>query len=122
MTGARAPELYFDAECALCTRTAWFVDRRDRTRTLRMLSLQGPEGEALRSTQPWLLGLDSLVWVERSAQSAPRVLTHSDAVLAVGSYLGGGWRLASAIARVIPRRIRDAAYRFLARHRKKVVS
>lgn len=111
------PEIYFDAECALCTRSAWFIDRRDRRRTVQMRSLQGNEGQALRVEFPWLATVDSLVWVESSADGERRVLTHSDAVLAAATYLGGAWGVAAWIARIVPRPIRDSAYRMLARHR-----
>lgn len=114
------PEIYFDAECALCTRSAWFIDRRDRVRTLRMRSLQGDEGRALREAHPWLASVDSLVWVEPSAGGATQVLTHSDAVLAAGRYLGGPWRLVARVAQVVPRSLRDLAYRWVARHRRMI--
>ncbi len=80
-----------------------------------MLSLQGPEGEALRAAHPWLATVDSLIWVDAAGA---RVLVHSDAVLEVGRYLGGGWRLAARVARLVPRRLRDRVYRFIARHRR----
>jgi len=40
----------------------------------------------------------------------------SDAALAVVAGLGGAWR-AAALLRVIPRRLRDAVYDWIARHR-----
>lgn len=115
------PALYYDAQCPLCTRSAWFIDRRDRTRTLRFASLHGEDGNALRVEHPVLAGVDSLVWVEAAADGRAIVRTHSDAVLAVGRYLGGPWRLLAAMARVVPRVLRDAVYRFVARHRHLVV-
>jgi predicted DCC family thiol-disulfide oxidoreductase YuxK len=45
-----------------------------------------------------------------------RALMRSDAVLAVTSRLGMPWRLLT-IARIIPRPLRDAAYRWIARNR-----
>lgn len=111
------PEIYFDAECALCTRSAWFIDRRDRRRTVQMRSLQGDEGQALRVEFPWLATVDSLVWVESGADGERRALTHSDAVLAAGIYLGGAWGVTARIARIVPRPLRDSMYRLLARHR-----
>lgn len=111
------PALYYDAQCPLCTRSAWFIDRRDRKRTLRFASLHGNDGDQLRAEHPTLAGVDSLVWVEASAEGSPIVRMHSDAVLAVGRYLGGFWGLLAALARLVPRIIRDAVYRFVARHR-----
>jgi predicted DCC family thiol-disulfide oxidoreductase YuxK len=111
------PALYYDAQCPLCTRSAWFIDRRDRTRTLRFASLHGSDGDTLRAEHPALAMVDSLVWVEAGSDGEPIVRTHSSAVLAVGQYLGGPWRFLAALARLVPRAIRDAVYRFVARHR-----
>ena len=46
-----------------------------------------------------------------------RCLQQSDAVLAIAEDLGGPWRALARVARWIPRVARDAAYRFVARHR-----
>jgi predicted DCC family thiol-disulfide oxidoreductase YuxK len=45
-----------------------------------------------------------------------KVLTDSDAAIQVMTTLGGPWR-AMALARLIPKRWRDALYRVLARNR-----
>lgn len=84
-----------------------------------MLSLQGPEGEALRKAHPWLRELDSLVWVEFGSP-AGRVQVHSAAVLAVGRYLGGVWGILAWVGRVVPAPLRDSLYRWLARHRRRI--
>jgi predicted DCC family thiol-disulfide oxidoreductase YuxK len=110
--------LFIDGDCALCTRTAWFIDRRDKVRTLRFAALDSDEGRALRTERPALATIDSLIWVERDADGRlATVLTHSDAVLAVGRYLGREWRLLASLARPIPTAWRNAVYRLVARHR-----
>jgi len=45
------------------------------------------------------------------------VLTESNAVLALATILPGGYRALAAVARVVPRSWRDAAYRAVARRR-----
>jgi predicted DCC family thiol-disulfide oxidoreductase YuxK len=110
--------LFIDGDCALCTRTAWFIDRRDRKRTLRIAALESDEGRALRLERPELAAIDSMIWIERD-EAGERVLVRSDAALAVGRYLGGGWRLLATVVRVVPRRLRDVVYRSIARHRKR---
>lgn len=113
--------LYFDGECAFCSRAARFIDKRDRVRTLRFAALESDEGRALRAERPELAGVDSLVWVERDAAGALTALhAHSNAVLAIAEYLGGRWRAAGAVARLVPRPIRDALYRLIARHRQRL--
>jgi predicted DCC family thiol-disulfide oxidoreductase YuxK len=112
------PTLFIDGDCALCTRTAWFIDKRDRVRTLRFVALESDEGRALRAERPELASIDSLIWVERADDGHyDSILTHSDAVLAVGRYLGRGWRLLALLARPIPVAWRDGIYRLVARHR-----
>jgi predicted DCC family thiol-disulfide oxidoreductase YuxK len=112
--------LYIDGECALCSRVAWFIDRRDRVRTLRIEKLESDEGRALRAARHDLATIDSLIWVDRDASGAViHALTFADAALAVGRYLGSGWRVLATISAVIPRPVRNAVYRLVARHRKR---
>ncbi len=116
-SGARTlPALFFDAECPLCTGTARFIRTRDRRGTLRIESLQGTEGRALFTAHPALAGLDTFVWLEATT-SGERTRVHSDAALAVATYLGGGWRVLGVLGRIVPGPIRDAVYRLVARHR-----
>ncbi len=94
-----------------------FVLEHERQRTLRFATLQGSFGESLLKRHPWLRNVESLVWLEPATERGPeRVFVKSDGTLKVAKYLGGVWRL-SALAYLIPRRIRDAVYDFVARHR-----
>ena len=79
--------------------------------------MQSEAGRALLAAH----GLDpddpaSFLLVEHDVAQAPRVSTDSDAVRRVLVGLGGCWRLAGLLA-LLPRRPRDAAYRWLARNR-----
>lgn len=111
--------LLYDADCALCNRSVQFVLRHERparrnsreTR-LRFAPLDGQYGAALRRRLPELADVDSLIWISPAQ-------IESDAVLSVLRYLGGVWALIAAIGRCIPKPIRDALYRFVARHRKR---
>jgi predicted DCC family thiol-disulfide oxidoreductase YuxK len=58
----------------------------------------------------------SFLLIEYDRGTTPRVSTDTDAIRRVLAGLGGGWRVAHAIA-LLPRRLRDAAYRGLARNR-----
>ena len=51
-----------------------------------------------------------------SAGTVEYLYSHADAVLRIARALGGPWRLLLA-GYVLPRAWRDAAYRFVARHR-----
>jgi len=109
------PIVLFDAECVLCSANAQFMLKFDRSRQFRLASMQGEVGAALfrahgiDPTDP-----DTILLVD-----GDRVLTNSDAVLAIYTGLGWPWRIAG-LARVIPRPIRDTAYRWVARNRYRI--
>ena len=112
------PALFFDDACVMCSRSAWFIDRRDRRRTLRFVALASEEGRALVAAHPALARVDSLIWLEVDpTHRTTRAFAHSDAVFAVGRYLGGGWSALATVGRLVPRRVRDAVYRLIAKHR-----
>ncbi len=104
--------IVFDGVCALCSRWVRFLLRFDRAGRYRFAAMQGEHGRDLLA----LHGLDpddplSFLLVENGT-----AYTDTDAIVRVVSGLGGAWRLAG-VARWLPRRLRDAAYRWLARNR-----
>jgi predicted DCC family thiol-disulfide oxidoreductase YuxK len=106
------PIVLFDGVCNLCSGAVQFIIRRDPAGRFRFASLQSPLGEELLARfgiDPGLL--DSVILVEGDRWSK-----ESDAALRVARGLGGAWK-ALAILRVIPRPIRDAVYRLIARNR-----
>ena len=117
-----APILLYDGSCGLCAQSVQFVLRHEaRSHRLKFATLQGPHGAAALRSNPELVQVDSVVWLEPSADgSAPRVLVRSEAVLAVLRHLGGKWALLAGIGRLVPRISRDALYRVVARYRYRV--
>ena len=114
------PVLLFDDACGFCNAAVQTVLRHDKKRTLRFASLHGEYGLDLRTRHPELNSIDSMVWFHPGhGNSGEFIAIRSDAALLAADYLGGLFRLA-AIARVVPRRLRDAAYDFVARHRHKL--
>jgi len=104
--------IVFDGVCLLCSRSVRFVLRHDRAGRFRFATQQGATGQMLLRRH----GLDpadppSFLLIEDG-----RGHVDSDALLRVLSGLGGVWRL-GALLRVIPRPLRDAAYRYVARNR-----
>ena len=113
--GAGAVLLY-DGTCGFCAASVQFVLRHERRRrTLRFATLDGTLGERARRAHPELAGVDSVIWLE-----GERVLVRSEAALAVAAYLGGPWRALAALGRLVPRRLRDAAYDLIARNRYRI--
>lgn len=107
-----APIVVFDGVCRLCSGWVRFLLKHDRSGRIRFAAMQGAHGRALLQRH----GLDpddplSFLWVDGG--SAYR---NSDAIVRLLSSLGGAWRLADGM-RVVPRGLRDAAYRVIARNR-----
>jgi predicted DCC family thiol-disulfide oxidoreductase YuxK len=106
------PLIVFDGECVMCSANARFVLRRDRRRRFRLTTAQGPLGSALYRH----FGLRSDESGTILVLDGGRLITETDAAIAIASGLGWPWRLAAA-ARIVPRRLRDRAYRWVARNR-----
>ncbi len=100
--------VFFDGVCGLCNGFVDFLVQHDRARVLRYAPLQGATAARFERLPR---NLDSVVVVD-----GDRVLVKSDAALVVLSRLGGVWRF-TAVARVIPRVVRDAVYDTIARNR-----
>lgn len=119
MTGGVAPAppamplplVLYDGTCGLCDGFVQWLLRRDRAGVLRFAPLDGPTAAVVRARHPEIAGVDSVVLVDAAG-------THvrSEAALRTVAALGGGWRLV-ALARVVPRGLRDAAYDVVARTR-----
>ena len=106
------PVIVFDAQCVLCSANARFILKHDRRGRFRLASMQGQAGAALYRR----FGIDPANPETLMLVDGDRALRNSDAVLAIYAGLGWPWRLAG-IARVVPRRLRDRLYLWVARHR-----
>lgn len=116
----QGPILLYDGECGVCAASVQFILQHERRHSLRFAALQSELGQRLREAAGVTCEVDSLLWIDAREQQVV-ALKWSEAVLAVASYLGGGWG-ASWVLRVVPRGLRDAAYRLFARHRKRWAS
>jgi len=112
---AEPPLVLFDGVCNLCNATVNFLLDRDRRGTLRFAALQSNSArEKLRARG---CGVpegppDALLFIEGG-----RLYGGSTAALRIARHLSHpGWRLASALL-VIPRPLRDAIYRWVAKNR-----
>ena len=108
------PILFYDRECGLCDRSVRWCMRHDHREALRYAPLQGSTYAAIPIPgKP--TALDTLVLLDNG-----QLLTRSNAALAILTHVGGGWRILAAIGRVIPRTLRDAVYRIIARNRRRI--
>lgn len=106
------PVIVFDGVCVLCSGWVRFLLRVDRRQRYRFATIQGARGAALMRAH----GLDPADPLSFLLVDGHAAWKDSNGVIAVLTGLGGAWRLAG-IARLLPRALRDAVYRFIARRR-----
>jgi predicted DCC family thiol-disulfide oxidoreductase YuxK len=110
VSGSGGPVVLFDGVCNLCSGVVTALLRMDRRKVLRFASLQSDFGQQV-VVRHGLHKFDTVIFLNGDS-----VAIQSDALIAIGVALGGFWRLA-ALGRVVPRPMRDALYRWVARHR-----
>jgi predicted DCC family thiol-disulfide oxidoreductase YuxK len=113
LTGGH-PLIVFDGLCVLCSANARFVLRHDRERRFRLTTAQSPLGSELYR-RFGLASDDYETMIVLDEQG--RLHTESDGAIAIFSRLGWPWRAAAAAGRIVPKRVRDALYRAVARNR-----
>ncbi len=104
------PLFVFDQVCVLCSGGASFIMRHDRDGKIAFTPAQGAIGQALYRHYRMAMD-DSYLFLSNG-----RATTLSSGYFVVARELGGLWRLA-AVGRIVPRFIRDAVYRLVARNR-----
>ncbi len=110
----------YDGTCGFCDASVQQLLSLDRDRKLRYAALQSRTGALLRERFHELLeDVDSLILVDGSP-GRERLALYSDAVIGIAALLPAPWSLARHLA-IIPRPVRDAAYRFIARHRLRIL-
>lgn len=110
--------ILYDGVCGLCSRVIQMVAPRDRDGVFHYAPLQSAHAQALlrrHGRDP--SDLDTFYVVTGHRSPAPALLARSDAALFIARTLGGSWRWAGALARLLPRRVRDWGYDRLAAHR-----
>ena len=106
------PVLFYDASCGLCSRAVLWSLAHDRRGVLRFAPLGGAAWSAT-AVPPGAAGLDTVALLEEG-----RLRVRADAALRVLAIAGGGWALLARLGALVPRSLRDAAYRFVARRRR----
>lgn len=118
--------LLYDGTCGLCARSVqWILEHDQGPRrggdVLRFAPLQGETAApvlARHGISPHPdRGFESLVLVRDLGGPRERVLTHSDAAIGIGRYLGARWAPLARLAGLIPRGLRDLGYALVARNR-----
>jgi predicted DCC family thiol-disulfide oxidoreductase YuxK len=100
----------FDGVCNLCNSTIVWILSHDRKREFQFASLQSEAARGLLGSRLERLP-DSIVLIDEDG-----VHVESEAGLRIAGRLGFPYSLLR-LSRVLPRALRDAAYRFVARNR-----
>jgi predicted DCC family thiol-disulfide oxidoreductase YuxK len=115
------PILLYDGVCGLCNRLVQFILRRDRNAIFRFASLQSDLAARIltrHGADP--SDLDTVRVVVNPDLPDEYLLSRSDAVLFVLNQLGGLWRPTTSVLQLLPKSLRDAAYKTVARHRYRI--
>jgi predicted DCC family thiol-disulfide oxidoreductase YuxK len=104
-----------DGWCVMCTGQATRLQKLDRHHRIDIDALQSARGIAAMKRagiDPDNKPLDSVVLID-----ARGFHVRSAAVLGVMAHLGGVWRVLAFVLGIVPRFVRDAVYRFVAKRR-----
>jgi predicted DCC family thiol-disulfide oxidoreductase YuxK len=108
--------VFYDGDCGFCSGTVRWLIRVDSKRVLRY----SPTASELYRAMVADPGIDSVVYAQVASDQVFRAWFYSDAVIKIGLAMGGIHALGSGLLDIFPRAIRDAGYRFVARHRKEI--
>ena len=101
-----------DGQCVMCNAISQWLMARDSADVFRFASLQSSVGRKLLREGGMLdTGMDTFVLIDRG-----RYYTKSTAALRALRHLCGKWRFVYGFI-LMPRFIRDGAYRYIARRR-----
>lgn len=105
--------IVFDGVCVLCNGWVRFLIRHDRRGRFRFAAMQTRAGRTLLEGH----GLDPADPVSFLLVDEHGAWTDTAAIARVLADLGGRWRLASTAIGLVPRGLRNAIYRRIARNR-----
>jgi len=115
------PIVLYDGVCGLCNRMVQFLLKRDDKARMRFASLQSDfAAKVLTRNGIDPKDLDTVHVVVNYERPEERILNRSDAILRACHELGGPWKTSAALARIVPRALRDLVYRLVARGRYRV--
>lgn len=104
--------ILYDGQCEFCTRWMRFIRQKDRTGRIRCLTLQSEEAAALLAPH----GLEAKTLESVVLIRGESMYTQSSAVVRILAALRLPWCCLSA-GWLVPRFLRDALYRWVARRR-----
>ena len=111
MKEIKYPQVLFDGVCNLCNGTVDFILKHDRKKQFRFASLQSKTGE--KKMEEWNIEpeMDSVILISNN-----KIYFESEAVLGISKLLPFPWNV-MVIFKVIPVKLRDKIYRWIAKNR-----
>ena len=103
----------FDGYCNLCNGVVQFLLKRDKKEEFYFASLSWPVAEHLLRDYPKFQDVDSILVYRKG-----KLYDQSSAALKIADGMGALWPL-MGVFWIIPKFIRDAVYRFIAKNRYK---
>lgn len=106
--------LLYDGVCNLCIGWVQFIIKNDRGSKFKFVSLQSlASKEILKELKMQINHLETVVYIRKNEH-----FTSSTAVLEILGDLGGFWKV-FLVFKLIPKKIRDLFYKFIAANRYK---
>ncbi|MCX6201152.1 MAG: DCC1-like thiol-disulfide oxidoreductase family protein [Bacteroidetes bacterium] len=105
--------LLFDSGCKLCNSSIKFVTKGDPQQKIKQIALQSIQGQEILAAQPYLLDVNSIILIVND-----KVFIESDAILQIAQHLSFPYKLLAA-GIIVPKKWRDAIYRWIAKNRYK---
>lgn len=109
------PLIVFDGECVFCSAWVQFALKHDKAERYRFLAAQTPLGEALYRHY----GLDERDYETNILVENGRAFFKSDGSIRMVAGLGAPWS-AVRVFRLLPRKLADRLYEFVARNRLRI--
>lgn len=103
--------ILFDGICNLCNAAVDFILKRDKKSQFRYVSIQSMEGQNLIVQFKIPDELDSVILLKEKT-----VFAESEAAIEIGKLLPAPWKW-SGIFRIVPLKIRNGIYRWIAKNR-----
>lgn len=112
--------LFYDGECGLCTNSVKFFMENDTAKIIQYAPLQGTTAEkCLPKDLRDVSNLSTVVYFEGD-ESLQAIRMRSHAIGRALIDVGGLWRVFGWAVIVLPTPLREAGYKFIAKHRLKI--
>lgn len=103
----------YDGFCFLCSGTVNFLLKIDRKKRLKFTTISQPGPETANKSSGYVAP-STVIFIKDN-----KVYTESEAIIHIFDKVGGVWKSANLFS-VIPKKMRDSLYRYIAQNRFKV--